>query len=224
MSCGCKELYCIHAWEAVRPEDFIPDSDLYAYADAHITQEPTWETLVMSKCPGGHASGFAMSMCPNYNPKYIKPISKISLTYAKPAPSPIAQEKQSLWNPKDGWTLRQGEVYNISWTGIDISQNGGRTRVEKTLRYIGKNSTHILFTQKTSTHDLLPEMFEVQLSDGSWYYPWPESDSGFEKEKQAEYSCAHKPVNIGFMSQKWVCAHCDAELDAETAIKLGGKV
>jgi hypothetical protein len=66
--------------------------------------------------------------------------------------------------------------------------------------------------------------FEIQISDGSWYYPWPESDSSPAPGTPSTATCQHRPVNIGFMQQKWVCKHCDAALDAETAIKLGGKV
>lgn len=150
--------------------------------------------------------------------------------YAGPVstPDPLAKEKAFLWDPAYGWVFSSRTLYHLrdkaGWGGIGVF-----TANRYAVYYRGHSGNgYVSFSAGHSgpTFSLHEQSFEVQLSDGSWYYPWTETspDPGYEKEKKADYACQHRPTNVGFMGPtKWVCVHCDQELDTETAIKLGGK-
>lgn len=111
-------------------------------------------------------------------------------------------EKASLFNGKY-WTLTPGKIY-----GLKGLRDSGE------FKYLGVARADYYAFQHVTTGRLIEahtKAMQVQLSDGSWYYPWGEPTEKHEGDARREPACVHEYVDVGFMHPKIVCKFCDKE-------------
>ena len=122
---------------------------------------------------------------------------------------PLIAEKQALWDPYSGWKVKSGKFYSYR-TRVDHAE-----RLAKSTGCMTDNLGQIMYwTNGQAQWQTRGESVEVQLSDGSWYYPWGQPRP--EPETVLPPSCQHEYVDVGFMHPKVVCKFCDSEKPVDT--------
>lgn len=114
----------------------------------------------------------------------------------------LEAEKRSLFDGKK-WTLDRNKNYTYQ-TVPEAEKKVYASPIK--LEEAGIYWSNGLATWYTPTKGI-----KIQLSDGSWYYPWQREEEEDEEEKPKEPECQHKWVDVGVMHPKVVCYFCDKE-------------